>query len=164
MAEPEGAVTSPPPAAASGDLQGAVGGEGAGAPPPGSGRAVYRGAGKGPKPGNGAGGSVPKVPVDELAQLAIVPEEERRYQRRSFFDDGVYKPSHVTEKSGKFWNWVINTALYSFGRKYNWELHECLFCKIYDCVFVFMSVLFWSSFWFPGLFQMQLSSILQNVL
>lgn len=103
MAEPEGAVASPPPAAAAGGSQGAVGGEGAGAPPPGSGRAVYRGAaGKGPKPGNGAGGPVPKVPVDELAQLAIVPEEERRYQRRSFFDDGVYKPSHVTEKSGKF--------------------------------------------------------------
>lgn len=102
MAEPEGAVASPPPAAAAGGPQGAVGGEGAGAPPPGSGRAVYRGVGKGPKPGNGAGGPVPKVPVDELAQLAIVPEEERRYQRRSFFDDGVYKPSHVTEKSGKF--------------------------------------------------------------
>lgn len=99
MAGPPGVVGGPPGAV--GGPQGAVGGEQAGAPLPGSGRAVYRGSGKGPKPGNGAGGPVPKVPIDELAQLAIVPEEERRYQRRSFFDDGVYKPSHITEKVGE---------------------------------------------------------------
>lgn len=113
MAEPKGAVGGSPgaaggspgavggPAGTVSGPQGAVGGEQAGAVVPGSGRAVHRGAGRGPKPGNGAGGPVPKVPTEELAQLAVAPGEEGRYQRRSFFDDGVYKPSHITEKAGE---------------------------------------------------------------
>lgn len=103
---PQGTVGPPPQAAvdvpqgAVGGPPAAMGGERAG-PPPGSGRAVYRGAGKGPKPGNGAGGAIPKVPADELAQLSIAPEEEERRQYRSPYEDGVYKPSHITEKAGK---------------------------------------------------------------
>ncbi|KAK7087801.1 piwi-like protein 1 [Littorina saxatilis] len=70
--------------------------EGAG-PVGGSGRASYRGSGKPQRPGNGGAGDEP--PTAEMAAMGV--DQDRGPRRwRSEYDNGTYRPDHVTTKMG----------------------------------------------------------------